>query len=477
MVDGQPRGIVNIFVTGDTPPPPDAEARLGSFTELLGTAIANAGTSDGLARLVDEHAALRRVATLVAQGVPRDEIYSAVTREAALHLDADFASLSRIDDDDWMTTLATWRRSGDPIPALRWQLRDESISSTAARTGQAVRRNDYSAATGPLADLIRSVDAAQGVAVPVIVEDTVWGVMGAFSAAGRQLPADTEQRLTEFTALLAMAIANTESRRELAASRARIVATADGARRQIERNLHDGAQQRMVALGLELQGARALVPPQRTDLHAALEAISRGLAEAQDSLRDIAHGVHPAILAGTGLGPALKSLVRRSGTPVKLEVEVPRRFSEQVEVTAYHVVREALENAAAHAHATAVTVRAAVVDDVLRLDVSDDGVGGANAADGTGLIGLKDRVETLEGTFRVRSPEGAGTVLSAVMEMRVPAPGGLVTVISPDSVSIRSRSPSRPEPAERSAPPTPSSWTESRRTPSSSPATILTADG
>jgi signal transduction histidine kinase len=412
IVDGRPWGVMNLFPTEQAPLPPDIESRLASFTELVGTAIANGGTREGMMRLTGEHAALRRVATLVAQGVQREQVYSAVTKEAALHLGADFASLSRIDDDDWMTTLATWRRSGEPIPTGRWQLDGESISAAVARTGRPVRRDDFSAATGPLAQLVRSVGARQGVAVPVIVEDGVWGVMAAFSDVGRRLPADTEKRLAEFTALLAMAIANTESRQELAASRARIVATADGARRQIERDLHDGAQQRLVSLGLELQGALALAPPHLTDVGEALSTISRGLTEAQDMLREIAHGVHPAILADAGLRPALKSLTRRSQVPVLVDVKLPRRLAEQVEVAAYYVVKEALDNAVKHAHARSISVRAKLVDDALRIAVSDDGVGGADPSAGSGLVGLKDRVETLSGSFRLRSPEGAGTTLS-----------------------------------------------------------------
>jgi signal transduction histidine kinase len=312
-----------------------------------------------------------------------------------------------------MTTLATWRLSGDPIPTARWPLSGQNISTTVARTGRAARNDDYSSATGPLAELVRTLGAGSGVAVPVIVEDRVWGVMAAFSDAGRSLPRDTEERLSEFTALLATAIANTESRQELAASRSRIVATTDGARRRIERDLHDGAQQRLVSLGLELQGALAATPPHLHGLRRELAHVSDGLSEAQDRLREIAHGVHPAILAESGLGPALKSLARRSATPVMLDVKVPLRLSEQIEVAGYYVVMEALENAGKHAHAKSVTVRAKLADDVLQIAVRDDGVGGADPAAGSGLVGLKDRVATLSGSFSVRSREGAGTTVSA----------------------------------------------------------------
>jgi signal transduction histidine kinase len=230
----------------------------------------------------------------------------------------------------------------------------------------------------------------------------------------------TEQRLAEFTELVATAIANAESQAELSASRARIVATADETRRRIERDLHDGAQQHLVALALELRAAHARVPPELGELSAELEGVAGGLTEAMEDLREIARGIHPAILAEGGLGPALRAVARRSPVPVHLDVRVPGRLPEPLEVGAYYVVSEALTNAAKHARASGVSVDVAAVDGALRVDVRDDGVGGARlgAASGSGLVGLKDRVEALGGRIAVESPPGEGTKLHVELPLR-----------------------------------------------------------
>ncbi|HVN61342.1 MAG TPA: sensor histidine kinase, partial [Gaiellaceae bacterium] len=216
-------------------------------------------------------------------------------------------------------------------------------------------------------------------------------------------------RLGRFTELLATAIANAEAQTKLAASRARIVASADETRRRFERDLHDGAQQRLVSLALRLRGAQAAVPPELDELAAELDDVVRGLNIALDELREFARGIHPAILAEGGLVPALKSLARRSALPVDLTIRVDERLSEPIEVAAYYVVSEALANAAKHAQASAVVVGVEVDDAVLRVSVRDDGVGGADFVPGSGLVGLRDRVEALGGRISLESPPGAGT--------------------------------------------------------------------
>ncbi|MGP4021916.1 CHASE3 domain-containing protein [Actinomadura sp. 3N407] len=210
-----------------------------------------------------------------------------------------------------------------------------------------------------------------------------------------------------------MATALEENRRELAASRARIVAAADRERRRIERDLHDGIQQRLVSLVLELHAVEAVAPPGTPELRAQLADVAQGLTEAVDELRELSRGIHPAILSEGGLGPALKALARRSPVPVELDVDVPSRPPERVEVAAYFVVSEALANAVKHARASAVWVTALVRDGRLLVSVRDDGVGGATAGQGSGLIGLKDRVHTLNGALDVTSPPGRGTTLEA----------------------------------------------------------------
>jgi signal transduction histidine kinase len=210
---------------------------------------------------------------------------------------------------------------------------------------------------------------------------------------------------------VATAIANAESRAELAASRARVVAAADETRRRIERDLHDGTQQRLVSLGLDLRSAETMVPPEQTELRAQLSRATKGLGDVVENLQEISRGIHPAILSKGGLGPAIKTLARRSAVPVQLDLRAERRLPERIEVAAYYIVSEALTNAAKHAHASVVHVDVKAQDAVVRLSIRDDGIGGADPTQGSGLIGLRDRVETVGGRIEIASPAGTGTSL------------------------------------------------------------------
>jgi signal transduction histidine kinase len=230
-------------------------------------------------------------------------------------------------------------------------------------------------------------------------------------SAPERMPIGVESRVKEFTELVATAVANADSRAQLTASRARIVAAADDARRRIERDLHDGTQQRLVSLALELRGAEATVRPEQEELKAQLAHVARGLAAATEDLQRISRGIHPAILSEGGLGPALKSLARRSAVPVELNVRTDGRLPEPAEVAVYYVVSEALTNAAKHARASRVRVDVTARDTLVELSIRDDGVGGADAGRGSGLIGLADRVETLGGALEIASPAGSGTSL------------------------------------------------------------------
>jgi signal transduction histidine kinase len=240
---------------------------------------------------------------------------------------------------------------------------------------------------------------------------------GVGSSRGRPSAPDTEARLASFTELVATAIANAENLTELKASRARVVAAADRTRRQIERDLHDGAQQRLVSLTLALRTAQTSVMPGHGQLDDDLARIAEGLADVQDDLREIARGIHPAILAQGGLAPALKVLARRCTVPIELDVRTKLRLPERVEVAAYYVIAEALTNAAKHANASVIGVDAEATDQVLHLRVRDDGAGGADPVRGSGLVGLKDRVEALGGIITVHSPAGAGTTLHAELPL------------------------------------------------------------
>jgi signal transduction histidine kinase len=239
------------------------------------------------------------------------------------------------------------------------------------------------------------------------VEGCLWGT--ATVSASEPLPADADDRLEKFTELLATAIANAESSAELAASRRRIVAASDDARRRIERDLHDGTQQRLVSLGLALRAAEARVPPELDELRAELSRTASGLAAAVEDLQEISRGIHPAILSRGGLVPALETLAGRAAVPVGLAARIDQRLPESVEVAAYYVVSEALTNAAKHANASRVDIEASVRDRSLRLSVRDDGVGGAEPARGSGLVGLRDRVEAVGGSIEITSPPGHGT--------------------------------------------------------------------
>jgi signal transduction histidine kinase len=281
-------------------------------------------------------------------------------------------------------------------------------------TGRPTRVDKYpDSSSGPLGVPIREAALRSAVATPIIVQGRLWGLIAAGSVLEQPLPPDTEARLASFTELVATAISNAENLAELTASRARVVAAADETRRRIERDLHDGAQQRLVSLALALRAAQAAVPPGLGDLGSELANVGEGLVSVMDDLREMARGIHPGILSEGGLAPALKMLARRSAVPVEINVHADARLPERVEVAAYYVVSEALTNAAKHAHASVVHVSAETAGQVLHLHVRDDGTGGADPVRGSGLIGLKDRVEALGGTIIVDSPAGAGTSLHA----------------------------------------------------------------
>jgi signal transduction histidine kinase len=285
------------------------------------------------------------------------------------------------------------------------------------RTGQAAR-TDYAIVSGVIGDVaIRDWGLRSSVGVPIRVEDRLWGAVVVALTREEPLPADTEERLAGFTELAATAVANAEAQSEVIASRARIVAAADQARRRIEQNLHDGAQQLLVTLQMQLRAAKAAVPSEHGQLGAELDRAAAMATDALDELREIARGIHPAALSKGGLRQALKALARRSPVPVDLQVRVDGRIPEPVEVSAYYIVAEALTNAAKHARASAIVVEAEVAGDVLRVTVRDDGAGGADLGGGTGLVGLKDRVEALGGRIVLQSPRGAGTSLRAELPL------------------------------------------------------------
>jgi signal transduction histidine kinase/tetratricopeptide (TPR) repeat protein len=380
-------------------------------------------------RIADEQAALRRVATLVARAAPPRTVFTAVAQEVGRLLTADFTILVRYDPPDTLEVAGTWTSTGAPAPTPvggRLPLGGRNATTLVHQTGRPARIDyDDDAVSGRIGQVaLRDWELRSSVGVPVSAEGRLWGAI-VVALTGRDfLPADTESRLAAFTELVATAIANAEAQAEVTASRARIVAAADTARRRIERDLHDGAQQRLVTLALQLRAAQAAVPPQFSGQLG--EAVAQATS-ALEELRETARGIHPAVLAEGGLRPALNVLARRSPVPVHLEVRADGRLPEPVEVSAYYVVAETLTNAAKHARASAVTVTAETDTQgaVLRLTVRDDGTGGAGFTKGTGLAGLKDRVEALGGRIFLDSPRGAGTTLRA--ELPLTASDGGVT--------------------------------------------------
>jgi signal transduction histidine kinase len=297
----------------------------------------------------------------------------------------------------------------------RHTLEGDNIAAMVLHTGLPARLDSHNHAVGSAAARVRELGLRSGVGAPIVVEDHLWGVIVAGASRREPLPADTEARLAEFADLVATAIANTEAHAQLTASRTRIVTATDQARRRLERDLHDGAQQRLVSLGLTLRTAQAAVPSELTALHQQLSDVVQGLVDVSADLREISRGIHPVILSKGGLGPALKALARRCAIPVELHIDVTEPLPEPAEVAAYYVAAEALTNATKHAQASGVDIEVRTEGPHLRLVVRDDGVGGADPAAGSGLTGLTDRVEALGGHLYITSLPDCGTALQVLI--------------------------------------------------------------
>jgi signal transduction histidine kinase len=412
LVGGRIWGVISVASSQPEPLPPNCEQRLADFTKLVTTAISNAQARTELAKLADEQAALRRVATLVATGVAAEELFDAVITEMRLLLNAGAASMLHYEADGTATVAATSAEPGVEAPsATRLTLEGVSIAAAVRSSGGTARIDGVGGPPGSIAGAYRAAGMYSAAGAPIIVEGSLWGAIVAAWKDTESVPPDAEGRIAQFTQLVATAISNASSRAQLAASRARIVATADETRRQIERNLHDGIQQRLVTLTLELRGLRESVPATAAGLMVPLAEAGEELVSILDELREISRGVHPAVLSQGGLGPALRSLARRTSVPVALDIGEIGRLPQTVEAAAYYVVSEALANAAKHANATVVHAELNVGDGWLNLSISDDGDGGADPAKGSGIIGLIDRVDALGGKLTLDSPPGAGTSL------------------------------------------------------------------
>ncbi|HYZ67457.1 MAG TPA: ATP-binding protein, partial [Mycobacterium sp.] len=400
----------------------DVTERRREQDALYQAQVAAEASRDELQALADQQAALRHVATLVASGVDPSDVYSVVTDEMAKCLRVKNASVSRFEGDE-VVVLALSRLEPEVkkrlVVSRRHSLEGDNIATRVLRTGLAARldESELGSASGSIAEALRQMGFRCTVAAPIVVEGRVWGMAAAGSSEEEGLPPGTETRIGDFADLVATAIANAATRAELVASRARIVAAADDARRRLERDLHDGAQQRLVALSLHARMAEAAVPSELDDLKSQLSKVVSGLTGVSADLQEISRGIHPAILTQGGLGPALKTLARRCTVPVTLDLSIDRRLPDAVEVGAYYIVAEALTNAAKHARASQVAVCARAEKDHLHLSIRDDGCGGADVQKGSGLIGLKDRAEALAGHMAVESPVGSGTSLTVMIPL------------------------------------------------------------
>jgi signal transduction histidine kinase len=408
-----------------TESPVDAESRIAEFAQLVATSISNAQARAEVVRLADEQAALRRVATLVAKGEQPDVIFARVAEEIARISHVDNGFVLRFEPDGTVTVVANCGSIDVPMEVgSNWPLDGDSVAAKVFRTGRSARMDSYRAASGAIAAAMPSADSS-AVGAPIVIGDRLWGAAAAMTAPQtvlradtaairpRVLSADAEERVAKFADLIAIAISNADARAQLTASRARVVAASDEASRRLERNLHDGIQQSLVSLALALREAEAMAPAEPPEPRAAIGRVVDGLTGVLDELREISRGLHPAILSEGGLAYALRSLARRSAVPATLNVRVAGRLPERIEVPAYYVVSEALTNVAKHAQASVVDIDVDATNGIARIIVRDDGVGGAVIGQGSGLIGLVDRVEAAGGEFTIISPPGKGTSLLA----------------------------------------------------------------
>jgi signal transduction histidine kinase/transcriptional regulator of acetoin/glycerol metabolism len=420
VVEGRLWGAMAIGGRSAEALPPGSEERVAQFAELVSTAISNVESRAKVERLATEQSALRRVATLVAREHSPDDLFATLAEEIGVLLEVDGSAILRYEQDSTATVVAGWSAGTITIPVgERFPLDGENLAGEVHRTGWARRREGYEAAAGPIAATVRGLGIRAAVASPIVVDGAVWGMIAVLSRNPEPLPLDTEARLAEFSRHAGIAVANDKSSSDLAESRARIVRAGDEARRRFERDLHDGAQQRLVSLALEVRSAEATLPPGLDDVRHRLSRLGTGLNEVLANLRELSRGLHPAVLSEDGLTPALSSLALRSAVPVDLRLDLgTERFAEPIEVAAYYVASEALTNTAKHAQASRVEVTATQRDSWLEVIVRDDGRGGAVASSGSGLTGLADRVEAIGGTIHIDSPAGLGTAVRVKLPIK-----------------------------------------------------------
>jgi len=376
-----------------------------------------------LQALLAEQAALRRVATMVAGGTPAPALFHRVCEELGELLAVKATDMLRFGDDGFATVVGSW--TGDDSPSFpvgeRVTMEGETVTAKVCRSGRPERVDDYDEVEGELAERLREFGIHSVVGAPIFVAGRLWGALMASSAQRHAFPPGTEMRVGSFAELVTAALANVDAREQLAASRARIVEAADAARRRIERDLHDGAQQRLVSLALSLRLLESSLEP-NSAASRELASVRAELDAALDELRELARGIHPTILTDRGLEAARAAVAGRSTVPVELDLDSCPELPVSVQTTAYFVVAEALTNASKHADCDRIEVRVALDDGHTTVEVRDDGSGGVKPERGSGLRGLADRVSALGGALEIESPAGVGTTIRA--RIPVTPPGG-----------------------------------------------------
>jgi signal transduction histidine kinase len=370
-----------------------------------------------IGRLATEQRELRRVATLVASRVTPERVFTAVSEGCARVLEVNASTVVRYRGDGAAEVVGRHNRDGIDVFRVGDTLPADPRSATGRvlATAAPARVDDWGGLEGSFADTMFRTGYRSTAAAPIVVAGSLWGAVAI--ASENPLPPDTENRLGAFCELASLAVASAQARADLIASRARLVKAGDEQRRRLERNLHDGAQQRLVAVALQLRVARSRLESQPEVSAQLLEEAARELDTGLAELREIARGLHPAILADRGLARALDALTARVPVPVSMEVELEERVPEHVEATAYYIVAEALTNVARHAHAESARVLVRRDGDVLRCEIADDGRGGADDTAGTGILGLRDRAEAAGGTLTITSAPGRGTVVAATLPL------------------------------------------------------------
>jgi PAS domain S-box-containing protein len=407
--DGKPRYLV----TSGLDITERAAERTGDLQADVETRLVEIGL------LAQEQRALRRVATLVAAEATPERVFAAVSEESARVLEANASAVFRFDPGDMITVVGRWAREDVGAFPLGVTFAADEVSSVGQvrRTGFPARNDNWYELEGPIAETMKRSRYLCSVGAPIVVAGETWGAVSVADA--QLLPPESESRLAAFCELVSLAVASAQARTDLQASRGRLVASADNERRRLERNLHDGAQQRLVSLALALQIARGKVEKNPAATATILDEASQELEQALVELRELARGLHPAILTDRGLAHAVEALAARIPLPVELEVP-DARFDPTVEATAYYITAEALTNVAKHAEATVARVTVSADGDGLRLTIVDDGCGGADSATGTGIVGLQDRAAAIGGSLAVVSAPGGGTTVTALLPL---APG------------------------------------------------------